>query len=64
VRDNALLVGLLVWFSLRGGQFGLNKWRGKPNGEFLPAKYLWVLLGLMLAFTVLRNLSAFAFLSP
>jgi hypothetical protein len=64
VRDNALLVGLLAWFTLRSGRFGLNRWRGRPNGEFFPARCLWILLGLMLAFTILRNLPAFAFLAP
>ena len=64
VRDNALLIGALGMLILRGGWFSLNKLRGRRNGEFFPAKYLWVLLVLALLFTVLRNLPAFAFLSP
>ena len=64
IHDNALLVGGLIWLVLRGGWFGVNKLLGKPNGEFFPAKYLWLLLVLALVFTVVRNLPAGAFLSP
>lgn len=64
LRDNALLVGGLIWLPARAGWFALNKRRGKRNGEFFPAKHFWWLLVLMLVFTVLRNLPAFAFLSP
>ena len=64
VRDNALFVAGLVWLALRGGWFALNRWRGRANGDFFPAKWFWPLAALTLAFTVLRNLSACAFLSP
>lgn len=64
VRDNALLVLALagwlirtVWVIFRSGG------RVIPS-EFFPAKLLWPLLVVALVFTVLRNLTAFAFLSP
>ena len=63
-RDNALLLGGSFFLALRAGWFGWNKLRGRRNGEFFPAKHLWVLLVVALVFTVLRNLPAFAFLSP
>src|SRR5690242_2746574 len=59
LRDNALLVGGLFLLALRGGWFAWNKHRGRRNGEFFPATYLWALLVVALVFTVLRNLPAF-----
>lgn len=64
LHDNALLVGGLIWLAARGGWFSLNRLCRKRNGEFFPANHFWLLLALMLVFTVLRNLPAFAFLSP
>lgn len=64
VRDNALLIGGMFWLGLRAAWFAWNKHRGRRNGEFFPAKYLWLLLVVALVFTVLRNLPAFSFLSP
>lgn len=64
VRDNALFVVGVVGLALRGGWFWVNWRRGRSNGDFFPAKWLWPLLALALVFTVLRNLPAFAFLSP
>lgn len=64
LRDNALLIGGIIFLALRGGGFAVKRIRGRPTGEFLPAKFLWPLLVVMLGFTVLRNLPAFAFLSP
>ena len=64
LRDNALFVGTLGWVALRGGWFAWNRRRGRANGDFFPAKFLWLLLVIALGFTVLRNLPAFAFLSP
>jgi hypothetical protein len=63
-RDNALFVCGSVFFGLRGGWFALRKYRGQPAGEFFPSWLLWSLLFVALGFTVLRNLPAFAFLSP
>ena len=64
VHDNALLIGGLSWLGVRAGWFAWNQRRGRRNGEFFPAKYLWLLLVVAVVFTVLRNLPAFSFLSP
>ena len=64
LRDNALFVTVLGLLALRGGWFALNRYRGRPNGEFFPTAYFWPVLALALVFTVLRNLPAGAFLSP
>jgi len=64
LQDNVLVIGLFFIASLHAGWFTLNRFRGRRNGEFFPAKVLWSLLVLALLFAVLRNLPAFAFLSP
>lgn len=64
LRDNALFVIVPAMLAVRGGWFFWNKRRGRKTGEFFPARYFWLLLVAMLVFTVLRNLPAFAFLSP
>jgi hypothetical protein len=64
LRDNALFVLVLGALAVRGAWFGQNKFYGRVNGEFFPVKFLWPLLAAALVFTVLRNLPAFAFLSP
>lgn len=64
LRDNALAVAGLAATAARGGWFALNRLRGRPNGEFFPARYLLPLLVIMGVFGLLRNLPAFAFLSP
>ncbi len=64
LRDNALLVLLLPAAAVRGVWWGLKKRKGHAVGPFLPTKSLWWLLALAVIFAVLRNLPAFAFLSP
>lgn len=64
LRDNALFLGGLAALALRGGWWGVKQFRGRATGEFFPAQWLWPLLAVALGFTVLRNLPAFAFLSP
>ena len=64
LHDNALFVVVLGGLLLRGGWLGMNRLRGRKNGEFFPTKWLWPLLVVALVFTVLRNLPTFAFLSP
>lgn len=64
LHDNALFVAGLAAASLRGGWFGLNRLRGRPNGEFFPPRWLVPLLVMMAVFGVIRNLPWFAFLSP
>jgi hypothetical protein len=64
LRDNALFLGGLALLAARGGWWGAKKFLGRPAGAFFPAQWLWPLLAVALVFTVLRNLPAFAFLSP
>lgn len=64
LRDNALLVLLPPAAALRGLWLGAKKRLGRPVGPFLPVKALWPLLAAIVVFTVLRNLPAFALLSP
>jgi hypothetical protein len=64
LRDNALFLLVLAAAAARGLWLGMKKIRGSAGGEFFPAKFLWPLLVIALVFTVLRNLPAFAFLSP
>ena len=64
LRDNALLVLGIPAVLARGLWLAAQKSRGRPTPNFLPDKYLWVLLFIALTFTILRNLPAFAFLSP
>jgi hypothetical protein len=64
LRDNALFILLLPTVALRGAWMAGKKSQGRPAGQFFPAKFMWVLLAVTVVFTVLRNLPAFAFLSP
>lgn len=64
LRDNALFVVGSAIALARGGWFALNWIRGRPNGVFFPPRLLLPLMVVMGVFAVLRNLPAFAFLSP
>lgn len=64
LKDNALFILLLPVVALRGAWFAGKKSLGQPAGQFVPVKSLWWLLVIAVVFTVLRNLPAFAFLSP
>jgi hypothetical protein len=64
LRDNALLVGVGCLAAVRAGWLAFAKIRGRPAGKILPEKWLWLLLAATLLFGLLRNLPAFAFLSP
>ncbi len=64
LKDNALFVIVLAAAAARGSWFAARRIRRQPVGEFLPAKFLWTWLVVAAVFTVLRNLPAFAFLSP
>ena len=64
LKDNALFIAVLAAVVGRGIWFAAKQIRRQPVGNFLPAKCLWVLLAVAVIFTVLRNLPAFAFLSP
>jgi hypothetical protein len=64
LRDNGLLIAALAALTVRGVWLAVQKLKGRPAGEFFPAKFLWPLLVVAVVFTVLRNLPSFAFLSP
>jgi Protein of unknown function (DUF2752) len=64
LRDNALLVAAILFFTARGAWFAANHFRGRANGNFSPVKFLWPLLAAAVIFGVLRNLPTFTFLSP
>src|ERR1035441_2869594 len=64
LKDNALFVGLLAAAVARGIWFVAKTIQRQPVGTFLPAAILWAVLAIAMIFTVLRNLPAFAFLSP
>jgi hypothetical protein len=64
LRDNALFVFGLFGFAVRAIWFAARKFFCKTTGEFFPAKFIWPLLFIAIVFSILRNLSAFAFLSP
>jgi hypothetical protein len=64
LKDNALFIVLLAAAVARGIWFAAKRIRRQPAGIFLPAPILWAALIFAVVFTVLRNLPAFAFLSP
>ncbi len=64
LRDNALLVFGLAAMALRGIWIGAKTRGGRAGGKFFPTQWLLPLLVAGIIFTVLRNLPAFAFLSP
>ena len=64
LRDNALFIIANIFLAARGLWFAANHFCGRAPGSFFRIKYLWALLAVVVVFGVLRNLSAFAFLSP
>jgi hypothetical protein len=64
LKDNALFVAMLAAVVGRGIWFVAKQIRRQPIGDFLTPKSLWAMLAVAVIFTVLRNLPAFAFLSP
>jgi hypothetical protein len=64
LRDNALAVCGLAAGAARGAWFGLNRLRHRANGPFFPPRLILPFLVVLGVFGVLRNLPAFAFLSP
>lgn len=64
LRDNAFLILTLPLAAARGGWMWVKKTLGRPAGTFLPAKFLWVYLALLVLFGVVRNLPGFEWLSP
>ncbi len=63
-RDNALLLGGAGVLAVRGVWYGWQKVPARAGAKFFPKIFLWLLLAIVLTFTVLRNLPAGAFLSP
>jgi hypothetical protein len=64
LRDNALFVLALLALALWGLSWLLRRIRNQPATFNVPAKVWWGVLAGTLAFTVLRNLPAFGWLSP
>lgn len=64
LHDNALLVLALAGLALWGAWLMSQRIRHRPATLTVPAGVWWVLLVVTLAFTGLRNLPAFAWLSP
>ena len=64
LKDNALFVVLLAAAVARGIWFAAKQIPAAAGRDFLPANILWAVLAVAVVFTVLRNLPAFAFLSP
>ncbi|MGB7769033.1 MAG: DUF2752 domain-containing protein [Verrucomicrobiia bacterium] len=64
LHENALFVLSLAALAGRGAWFAMRKIRNQPVTPFLPAWGLWVFLVIAIAFTGLRNLPAFSWLSP
>ncbi|HZF01495.1 MAG TPA: DUF2752 domain-containing protein [Methylomirabilota bacterium] len=64
LKDNALFVFTLAAAAIRGAWFAQRKILRKPTGQFISPKMLWLLLIIGGIFAALRNLPAFAFLSP
>ena len=64
LHDNALFILTLAALAAQGAWLVAQKIRNRPVAFRVPPKALWAFLVIALAFTVLRNLPAFAWLSP
>jgi hypothetical protein len=64
LQDNALFVLALAALALGGGRFIVRRARNQPVAFAVPPKAWWAFLVVAAVFTGLRNLPAFAFLSP
>ncbi len=64
MRDNALMMIGLVLLPARAAWWLRKQKSGGQAGAFFPSSWLWPVLAVLLVFSVLRNLPAFAFLSP
>jgi len=64
MRDNALMMIGLVLLPARAAWWLSKQKSGGQAGAFFPSSWLWPVLAVLLVFSVLRNLPAFAFLSP
>ena len=64
LRDNALLVAVAGGLVLMGARLIIQRMRRRPATLAVPTGVWWVLLAAAVVFTALRNLPAFAWLSP
>ena len=64
LHDNALFVLALAALAAQGAWLALKKIRNQPAVFMVPPKVLWAFLVIAFIFTGLRNLPAFAWLSP
>ena len=64
LQDNALFVLKLAALTAQGAWFVMQKIRNRPAAFIVSPMMLWALLVTVLVFTGLRNLPAFAWLSP
>jgi len=64
LQDNAFFVLVLAALAAQAGRLVLRKLRSRPVTFIVPTWVLWALLVIAVAFTGLRNLPAFAWLSP
>ena len=64
LHDNALFVLMLTALTAQSAWFVMQKIRNRPVSFVVSPIMLWTLLVTMLVFTGLRNLPAFAWLSP
>jgi hypothetical protein len=64
LRDNAMLVLMLAALAIGGVYWAVRKARNQPAALNVPTGAWWVFLVIVFLFTVLRNLPAFAWLSP
>jgi hypothetical protein len=64
LHDNALFVLTLAALAAQGAWLAMKKIRNQPAGFVVSPKALWALLVITFVFTGLRNLPAFAWLSP
>jgi len=64
LRLNVLVVFLSPFLVWRGICVAVGKMRQRPTGRSSSSNWLWALLALAAGFAVLRNLPAFAWLSP
>ncbi len=64
LHDNALFVLMLAALAAQGAWFAVQKTRNRPVAFNVSPMMLWGFLVTVFVFTVLRNLPAFAWLSP
>jgi hypothetical protein len=64
LHDNALFVLTLAVLAAQSAWLVTKKIRNQPVAFVVPPNMLWALLVIALVFTGLRNLPAFAWLSP